>query len=277
MSNTPQIVASTPSTAIVEGEDTLGVEDQAILDPDGVRYIKALNESHQPYERFFDALLIKRSKHAAFFRDLRAFRQQGHIIRLLEPGTKESYRECSRQFIDSRFAHPWCRTAPTKDGWVRAEWGSIRKMSEQGEKDEQKLYGLLLPIWCRFRKIMWPGSDVVNEWIEKEREREASKSRVGADVERVRWRLGGDCLEDSNGHERGKIPGDASGEPRSRGPHHRRPELDRLSDDEEEIIRRDADALAATTAANFLVGMAATGILIKNKRIRNFLRKKMRQ
>lgn len=81
------------------------------LPADLVRYIKCLNEPIEKYSPYFDALLIQRRNHTAFFRDLKDFRSQKYIIALLtttsdappdptSPGLdiKQLYRSCSRLF-----------------------------------------------------------------------------------------------------------------------------------------------------------------------------------
>lgn len=150
------------------------LDDEPTIDPDLYRYIVSLNESPNCYSRFFGALLIPKSSHADFFADLKTFREQPVIISLLEPGTSEAYRGCTRSFVASRFAHPWCRVnSEFQSGWTRASWvGATKKVSKEEKKEEDRLHGLLVPIWIAFRRRMFPERAVLEEWLAKEDERQ---------------------------------------------------------------------------------------------------------
>ena len=154
------------------------IEDDSILhpevDPDYQLYISHLNEGHETYTRFFDALLITRNSHRAFFRDLRAFRSQPQVIDTLDraDGDRQLYKETTLIFLGSRFAHPWCRKTPLKKAFWRAEWGNIdgRKKDAEIEREETRLHKLLVPIWVIMRSRMFPSEEIVRDWCFKQRE-----------------------------------------------------------------------------------------------------------
>ncbi|KAK5072655.1 hypothetical protein LTR64_004871 [Lithohypha guttulata] len=155
------------------------VEDDSILHPeideDHLLYITRLNEGHEVYTRFFDALLIKRNLHRSFFRDLKAFREQPQPISLLDRADqdKKNYKEVTKVYLDSRFAHPWCRRTPLKKAFWRAEWGNIEGKQRDLEivREEERLHRLLVPIWIVMRSKMFPAEDVLKEWCTEERVR----------------------------------------------------------------------------------------------------------
>lgn len=155
------------------------VEDDTILHPeieaDSLLYVSSLNEDVAPYTRFFDALLIKRSLHHSFFRDLKSFREQPRLIAMLEQAGQERtiYKEVTILFSESRFAHPWCRQMPQKkDSW-RAEWGTVDGKQKDADiaREEQRLHKLLVPIWVIMRSKMFPGDEIVKTWCLEERSR----------------------------------------------------------------------------------------------------------
>lgn len=166
------------------------VEDDTILHPeidaDSLLYISALSEDYTNYTRFFDALLIKRTQHRSFFRDLRSFRQQPHIIVLLDQARadKTKYKNVTVDFLGSRFAHPWCRRSGLKKGFWRAEWGSIdgKKKDAETDQEEQKLHKLLVPLWVIMRSKMFPGEEIVRNWCNEERSRVKEYGTRGADT-----------------------------------------------------------------------------------------------
>ena len=153
------------------------VEDDSILHPeidqDYFLYITSLNEGHLVYTRFIDALLITRKSHRAFYRDIKAFREQLQVISLLEKAgqNKKLYREITIVYLGSRFAHPWCRKTPLKQGFWRAEWGNIdgKKRDQEIVKEEESLHKLLVPIWIIMRSRMFPVEEVVRDWCMQER------------------------------------------------------------------------------------------------------------
>lgn len=164
------------------------IEDDTILHPDidedVLFYINNLNEGHELYTRYFDALLIKRCLHRSFFRDLKAFREQPSVISLLDKAAQDRkiYRETTIAYLNSRFAHPWCKKTPLKKGFWRAEWGNIQGKQRNTEivKEEESLHKLLVPIWIIMRARMFPGEDRVRQWCFDERQRlkEQSQNRL---------------------------------------------------------------------------------------------------
>lgn len=155
------------------------VEDDSILHPkidaDSFLYISSLNEDHTIYTRFFDALLINRNQHRSFFRDLKAFRQQPHVVVILDQSreNRAKSKEITLTFLGSRFCHPWCRRTPLKKGFWRAEWGTIdgKQKDAETEQEEQRLHKLLVPLWVIMRSKMFPGEDIVKSWCIEERSR----------------------------------------------------------------------------------------------------------
>lgn len=155
------------------------VEDDTILHPeieeDCLLYVTGLNEGDEPYTRFFDALLIKRDSHPRFFRDLKAFREQPQVISTLQNAAtdKKLYKSVTLIYLDSRFAHPWCRKTPMKKAFWRAEWGTIdgKQKDADTEREEARLHKLLVPIWVIMRSKMFPGDEIVKNWCVEERQR----------------------------------------------------------------------------------------------------------
>lgn len=173
-----------PPTSPSTDRITMGlVEDDTILHPDVdedyLFYISSLDEGHEIYTRFFDALLIKRGSHRAFFKDLRDFRQQPRVIHVLQNANEDRnlYRETTLIYLGSRFAHPWCRKTPLKKGFWRAEWGTIdgKKKDTETAKEEDRLHKLLVPIWVIMRSRMFPAEDIMKEWCINERARRKHK------------------------------------------------------------------------------------------------------
>lgn len=159
------------------------IEDDTFLRPDidvdVQMYVDGLDEGHENYTRFIDALLVRRNQHRSFYRDLKAFRSQPRVIVLLEQAIshKERYREVTIVFLESRFAHPWCRKSPLKKGFWRAEWGNIdgKPKDAEIEKEEQRLHKLLVPIWIIMRSRMFPGEEIVKEWCKAETQRRSEQ------------------------------------------------------------------------------------------------------
>ncbi|EXJ74268.1 uncharacterized protein A1O5_02564 [Cladophialophora psammophila CBS 110553] len=155
-------------------------DDDPIIHPSLQRYIHSLPDSQTNYARFFSALLIPQQSHAQFFIDLKQFREQATIIYLLAPGTSENYRQVSQKFIGSRFAHPWCRVqSDFGKGWRGASWfgnsgGCAPQVNERVRKEQDRLHRLLVPIWIAMRRRMFPGEDVVYQWVAKEDEWESA-------------------------------------------------------------------------------------------------------
>ncbi|RMZ91476.1 hypothetical protein DV736_g1295, partial [Chaetothyriales sp. CBS 134916] len=221
------------------------------LPPELVQYIHALSEPLSIYTRYMDALLIKRSDHAAFFRDLKAFRCQPDIMTLLTTpsastptfNTREMYLSVTSSFLASRFAHPWCRTSQLKGGWFKAEWSSFKRQDEARQMEEQKLHKLLVPIWCGFRKEDGTGpkqsTNDAKERAEAKSQKQQQQPPRRINAEAYCMELGDD--NDSDGNNTLPVP---------------------QQDD-------------ASAAAKLFVGVAATGFLANNKRARKYLLKKL--
>lgn len=184
------------------------VEDDTILHPhvdeDYLLYITCLNEGHETYTRFFDALLIKRNQHRRFFRDLRGFRELPQVITTLQNAVtdKSLYRTVTSTYLDSRFAHPWCRKTPLKKGFWRSEWGSIEGKPKDAEiaREENRLHKLLVPIWVIMRSRMFPAEEIVKKWCLEERERRKHR-------EQNRLTMAALKLHDERENEKLSVPG----------------------------------------------------------------------
>ncbi|KEF59720.1 uncharacterized protein A1O9_04566, partial [Exophiala aquamarina CBS 119918] len=231
-----------------------------------LHYIQSLDESPECYARFFDALLIRKSTHADFFHDLKAFREQSVIIRVLEPGTKEKFRECTVGFLGSRFAHPWCRSsAAHASGWTKATWaGRTKKLSAEAKKEEDKLHRLLVPIWIAFRRRMFPEQDLLQKWVDEEPQRQAARK---ADLETK---------------EKAQATKDASGPSANNTPPNIYPELS--------FATSSAASSAAapgnnTTPSNgqgaaveqMFLGVAVSGFIMSDKRVKKYVEKKLKK
>jgi hypothetical protein len=278
------------------------------LPPELVLYIRNLNEPIEKYSPYFDALLIRRRDHEAFFLDLKDYRCQAHVIALLTdnneqprphgeetPKTdlKQMYRECSRVFLASRFAHPWCRRTPSKDGWFKAEWpGKTKKQSEAKRKEEERLHKLLVPIWCGFRVRMMPNQEQLDSFLAKEAEKntrlpiQMSAEDVelsGASTAVNKW------LESSVGHDQETPISTEVEDSHSESQIKRRQTIGEvprrfnaeayvMEDDEKayEVVReKNQDEEGAAAAAKLFVGVAATSFLAENRRARKYLLKKL--
>ena len=261
-----------------------------------IHYIQSLNEPIEKYTPYFDALLIKRRNQPSFFRDLRSFRCQEHVIALLTTPSdtpdfdvKVLYRQCSRMFLESRFAHPWCRTTPgaTKDGWFTAEWGKIKKQSEAKRREEERLHRLLVPIWCGFRVRMMPSDEQLQKFVEREKQIEERRRETLGSDEAVKRGLEG-AGERAEGKD-AKPPSSATG--RKKGAEEaRRQTTDHIpsaqfnaeafvSEDDDRIHEQygNGDNDGAATAAKMFIGVAATSFLAQNPRVRKYLYKKLQK
>ena len=256
-------------------------------------YIKSLNEPIEKYTPYFDALLIKRRHHSAFFQDLKAFRSQDHVIGLLktknsDTDIKELYRTVTHVFLESRFAHPWCRTTPgaSKEGWSKAEWGSIKKQSEGKRKEEERLHKLLVPIWCGFRVRMMP----TEEQLMKFREREQKMRRsIPVELERKQGmnKWADDSGTGSDQENQQRVADDLSEEDAKQTRRRAVSDIPTtrfnveafVSEEDDQVYEphRDTDNDGAATAAKLFVGVAASSFLAKNPRVRKYLWKKLQK
>lgn len=256
-----------PSSTATQQDRQLQVEPEPELtiSANHLEYIQSLNESPGCYARFFDALLIKKSSHADFFHDLKTFREQPAIIRLLqEPGTREAYRECTTVFLGSRFAHPWCRTsAAHSSGWTKASWvGRTKKLDVEAKKEEDKLHRLLVPIWIAFQRRMFPGTDVVDDWVSKAGDRDAEReARARAKEEATAAEL-----------ERAKASAPK--------PVYRELGFANAADSSSTSSVQGnphANDGSGAAAANLFLGAAVTGFIMSDKRVKKYVTKQLRK
>ncbi|KIY03348.1 uncharacterized protein Z520_00039 [Fonsecaea multimorphosa CBS 102226] len=246
-------------------------DDDPIIHPSLQRYIHGLPDSHTNYARFFSALLIPQQSHEQFFVDLKQFREQAIIIYLLAPGTSENYRAVSKNFVGSRFAHPWCRVqSDFGKGWRAASWSgtSGAKIDERVRKEEEQLHKLLVPIWIAMRRRMFPGEEVVKEWIEKEDERE----RSAAGEEEKRKKSKAETAESS----KSLPPASSSGVPPSEPP----PAYAELgfatkSTKPSTTHSDKTDPSRAAAASKLFLGVAVTGFIMSDRRIQKYVEKKL--
>ena len=213
--------------------------------------------------RFFSALLIPKASHPQFFLDLKCFREQPSIVYLLKPGTSENYHEVSRSFIGSRFAHPWCRLqSDFGKGWRRASWvGATDKNREEIQKvkkEEDRLHRLLVPIWIAMRRRMFPGDEVVKEWVERENEREAERATGKAEEASTPKAPSNDSRAEATGTalypELGFAIKSAKPSP---------------------VASTPADPEAAAAASKMFLGVALTGFVMSDKRVKKYVEKKL--
>ena len=254
------------SSGIPSSQAQLDVNEEATIDPDLYRYIVSLNESPNCYSRFFSALLIPQSSHAEFFVDLKTFREQPVIISILGPGTSEAYRDCTRTFVTSRFAHPWCRVnSDFKSGWTRASWaGATKKVSKEDKREEERLHRLLVPVWIAFRRRMFPNKEVLDEWLAKDEEQQ--KQRIAEREARE-----ADRTTSRSSDVEPVVPGTAN-----------YPELGfKMSGRDTSPLESSPpaspsapSAAEATTVARTFVGLAFGGYITRDKRVMNYLKKK---
>lgn len=251
------------STSLIQAPEL--PDDEPFIHPSLQRYIAALTDSQINYMRFFSALLIPKDSHPQFFRDLKQFREQPVIIHLLSPGTSESYRAVSRNFIGSRFAHPWCRVqSDFGKGWHRAHWanGASSKEREQVKKEEERLHRLLVPIWIAMRRRMFPGDETVKEWNEEEDEREVERARVREEEKAAKLAAAPSDSAPNPMEATGSYPelGFAMGSSKassSSGPSSPEP--------------------GAAAAGKMFLGVAVAGFIMSDKRVKKYVQKKMRK
>ncbi|KIW56590.1 hypothetical protein PV05_05239 [Exophiala xenobiotica] len=255
------------STAVAQ-TPLSGPDEEPTIEPDLYRYITSLNEVPACYTRFFDALLIQRDSRAQFFYDLKTFREQPIIISLLEPGTKEGYQACTRNFVASRFAHPWCRiNSDFKSGWTRATWvGRTKKESNDDKKERERLHRLLVPIWIAFRRRMFPDKEVLETWIAEDDERQ----RKRAAKEQAEAQLGAKSRNSFTG-----VANDPTSPSTTTYP-----ELGfRLADNKPSQERPPASeppASGAVTASQVFLGAAISGFVMSDKRVMKYVKKKFK-
>lgn len=239
-------------------------EPELTISADHQHYIQSLNESPECYARFFDALLIRKSSHADFFHDLKVFRELPVVIRLLELGSKEQFRECTVVFLGSRFAHPWCRSsAAHSSGWTKASWiGRTKKLTAEAKKEEEKLHRLLVPLWIAFRRRMFPEKEVLQKWVDEEPARKvAIQAKLEAEKET-------------------KIPKVASDLKKNEASTNVYPELGFATDTTSSSTPRDDTTTSnnhSAAAGQMFLGVAVTGFIMSNKRVKKYVEKKLKK
>ena len=261
-------------------------------------YVHDLSDTHFTYTRFFDALLVKRPDHSAFFYDLRCFREQDALIELLaDPNTasasaadlKIRFRETTRSFLDSRFAHPWCRTTSghVREGWFRAgldKSGTRKSEPSEQQREEDRMHKLLVPIWIAFRRRMLIITSSQEELIAcLQSERSTRQRKVQEDAAQSAQKMGGQS-KTSDGKDPGQASPDkqisAAGDDttasiKSSNVKAHDAESYVMGDDDDDNGPTAQDHDDATAAAQLFVGVAATGWLASNKRARKYLMKKL--
>ena len=259
------------------------------LPPELISYVKSLNEPIEKYSPYFDALFIRPRNHRAFFQDLKDFRCQGHVIALLTSSPPQSelnelYRSCSRLFLESRFAHPWCRTTPLSEGWSKAEWGRIKKQSEAKKKDEERLHKLLVPIWCGFRVRMMPTEEQLERFLLREKESQA-KIPIKLGFSEPAKKLIDFTEQKSPEACESELDSSLSGEAKISRPQTSADAPTRfnaeafVSEDDDRTYeqRPSRDDDGAATAGKIFFGVAATSFLESNPRARKYLWKKLQK
>ena len=250
--------------------------------PELVLYIKHLDDKVGNYRRFFDSLLVKRPDHDRIFHDLRQFREQEHITKLLtqavlDESLKQLYRNCTQQFLASRFAHPWCRNGygNTKAGFLNTAKGK-RKQAEAKRLEEDRFQQLLVPIWIAFRRRMTPtDSELATFLTEHEMKQEAvrkqheEQQQSAMSTKRMTYTLA-PLSEESEEEVAESVRGRSS--------------LRRTSQFNAEVFVSEEDDLVdvprqrssdAAQAGGLFVGVAAASFLASNKRARKYLFKKL--
>lgn len=252
------------------------------LPADLVLYIKTLDDSVSNYQRFFDSLLVQRSDHDRLFDDLRHFREQEHITRLLttkeseELNLKELYRQCTREFLASRFAHPWCRNeyGKTKSGFFDTASGR-QKRQEAQQKEEDRFHKLLVPIWNPFRRRMMPTEEELAAFLAtyadaEQRRREEMLQRNTQEAPGIRLssqaapEAGQTCSNYAADTTTTTTPGYSNAEAF-------------VSEEDDTLQNNAPQNNGSQQAANLFIGVAAASFLASNKRARNYLMRKMKK
>ena len=254
--------------------------DSLDLPPELIRYIKALNEPMIKYSPYFDALMVKRRDHIAFFQDLKDFRCQPRIMILLtskdeDLDVKALYGECTWLFLESHFAYPWCRS--TTDGWFKAEQGNPRRQSVAKQKDEEQLYARLLPIWCGFRVRMMPTDEQIEKFLEREERMSARiPIQLGSSepVETRRCTMPPPAKSQAIEHLYNDEIADRN-RPASEVPAKFNAEAFASEEDGRVHEQNTGDSEGAAAAAKMFIGVAATGFLAAKPKARKYLWKRL--
>jgi hypothetical protein len=263
-------MASSPAPV----QPQLELEDEPEIAPGLYRYICSLDESPTCYARFFDALLIPKSSHAEFMYDLKTFREQPAIIAVLEPGTKEGYRQCTRAFVGSRFAHPWCRTAcDFQAGWARASWaGTTKSLTREEIREEERLHRLLVPIWIAFRRRMTPEQETLEDWVAKDDERQRERQSVAQDERKARSSadVAGSQLPEASNRTSSPQQKDYPELGFKLGPSRTPPTSTNASS-------QPSEESAAATASQMFLGAALSGFIMSDKRVKKYMKKHLKK
>lgn len=269
-------------------------EDALSPSPELARYVKALDDRVANYRRFFHALLVKTPDHEIFFEDLRAFREQDHITALLTTPEvdpcrlKAIYQDCTRHFLASRFAHPWCRNeyGKHKYGFLHTTKSRQRKAAEVKIREEERLHKLLVPLWIPFRRRMMPNSEEMADFLEQERLLEARRLDLKEHEEKRRRQdeaLAKLANEVDNENKDMDTDEDVSGlefrpitqTNQKSNPTYFNAEAFVAEEDDAAHVQRAGDG--THQAASLFIGLAATSFLSNNKRASKYLLKKLNQ
>lgn len=261
-------------------------------------YVRDLPDTQSTYTRFFDALLVKRPDHSAFFYDLRRFREQDTVMELLaDPKSADTnpadlrirYRETTRSFLASRFAHPWCRTSSghVREGLFRAgldKSGTRKSDPSEHQREEDRMHKLLVPLWIAFRRRMLIVTSSHNELIAfLQDERSRRERKVQENTAQSAQNMG-DQFKTSDGKDPGQASADKQSSAAGDGTTASTKSSNAKAHDAESYVMGDdddddgptaQDHNDATAAAQLFVGVAATGWLASNKRARKYLMKKL--
>lgn len=246
-----------------------------------ILFVKHLDDTVGNYRRFFNSLLVKQPDHEDLFQDLRHFREQDHIINLLttpnDNGSdlKELYRECTKQFLASRYAHPWCRNeyGQSKPGFFDTA-KSKQKQAEAKQKEDDRFHKLLVPIWIAFRRRMMPTEEELTQFLAGFEVKEAERKRA---------------LEEKRQAQKSHQPlgfavaqGPNDGQPRSY--------QESIADtrpttfNAEAFVTEDEDQVhvpqrteGSQQAAHLFIGVAAASFLASNKRARKYVLRKIKK
>lgn len=261
-----------------------------------ILYITKLKEPIDLYQRYFDALLIKRNRQDRFFRDLKQFRRQPQIISLFQnlPGRsvdqlRASNKEVTRHFLNSTYSHPWCHASNVKSPNLNSK--AERRKSNFAESpvgsmaEEARLHKLLVPIWCVFRGRMNPTQKQLDEFCAQEAENgrlvsaENPASDAGEGGKKGKWALGGPVIVSPT---QSRMRDDSDGDNKAG---------DYTDNDDSSIDSEGAPRPKSSTAVSpgqeddenaqaigkLFVGAATASFFLQNKRVRKYLLKKSKK
>jgi len=142
--------------------------------------------------------------------------------------------------------------------------GGTRKVSREDKKEEERLHRLLVPIWIAFRRRMFPLEDALEEWIKEDDERDRER------------------IAEAEAEKEGKANENPSKVPTIATPSTTAyPELgfktkstSAPSSSRETSQPSDSGAEAAS---KMFLGMAVTGFIMSDKRVRKYVQKEMKK